>query len=95
MIRIVKILNINAFISQALKITDLSANLDSPIVDMDAPAALLSPLSPFMTEYSRISSVGASGIDCRFDEDECDETFTGEDNIFGSTGEIGKFSEDK
>ena len=77
-----------------MKITDLSSNLDSPTVDMDAPAALLSPQSSFMTEDSRMSSVGNSGIDCRFDEDECDETFTGEDNIFGSTGEIGKLSED-
>ena len=78
-----------------MKITDLSSNLDSPTLDMDAPAALVSPLSPFMTEYSRISSVGTSGIDCRFDEDECEETFTGEDNMFGSTGEIAKFAEDE
>jgi hypothetical protein len=78
-----------------LKITDLSSNLDSPTIDMEAPAALLSPLSSFMTEYSRMSSVGTSGIDCRFNEDECDESFTGEDDMFVSTGEIGKFDEDK
>ena len=77
-----------------MKITDLSSNLDSPTVDMDAPAALLSPQSSFMTEDSRMSSVGTSGVDCRFNEDECDKTFTVEDGMFGSTGEVGKFSED-
>ena len=78
---------------QALKVTDLAADLESPTVAMDAPEALLSPLSHFMTEDSR-TSIGASGVDCRFNEDECDETFTGEDDMFGSTGEVGKFAED-
>ena len=77
-----------------MKITDLAANLESPSVAMDAPEALLSPLSHFMTEDSRMSSVGTSGVDCRFNEDECDKTFTVEDGMFGSTGEVGKFSED-
>ena len=93
MIKICNMLNINAFISQALKMTDLAANLDSPTVAMDAPEALLSPLSHFMTEDSR-TSIGASGVDCRFNEDECDETSTDEDDMFGSTGEVGKFAED-
>ena len=81
------------FISQAIKMTDMAANLQFPTVAMDAPEALLSPLSHFMTEDSR-TSIGASGVDCRFNEDECDETFTGEDDMFGSTGEVGKFAED-
>ena len=75
-----------------MKITDLAANLESPSVAMDAPEALLSPLSHFMTEDSR-KSIGASGVDCRFNEDECDKTFAREDNMFGSSGEVGMFAE--
>ena len=74
--------------------TDLAASLDSPTVDMDAPEALLSPLSPFLTEDPRASSAGlfVQGVDCRFNEEDCDQTVG--DDTFGSHGEVDKFSED-
>ena len=77
-----------------MKIEDLKVILDSPTVDMDAPEALLSPLSPFMTKEPRASSVGlfVQGVDCRFNEEDCDQTVG--DDTFGSDGEVNKFAEE-
>lgn len=79
---------------EALKIEDLKVILDSPTVDMDAPEALLSPLSPFMTKDPRASSAGlfVQGVDCRFNEEDCDQTVG--DDTFGSNGEVDKFADE-